>query len=53
MNLIIANNWMNLYYTNDYEQNERLQICRLFFHKRKPAMKQEVKVDKIGQTKLL
>jgi len=53
MNLIIANNWMSNYYTNDYEQNERLQICRLFFNKRKPAEKQEVKIDKIGQTKLL
>lgn len=53
MNYIIKNKLMSNYYTNDWEQNERLQICRLFFNKRKPATKQEVKVDKIGQTKLL
>jgi hypothetical protein len=53
MNLIIANKWMNNYYTNDWVQNERLQICRLFFNRRKPAPKSEVKVDKLGQTKLL
>lgn len=53
MNMIIANEWMKGMYTNDWEQNERLQIVRLFFNKRKPAAKSEVKVDKQGQTKLL
>jgi hypothetical protein len=53
MNMIIANEWMKGMYTNDWEQNERLQIVRLFFNKRKPAAKSEVKTDKLGQTKLL
>jgi hypothetical protein len=50
MNLIIKHNWMQNYYANDWEQNERLQIVRLFFNKRKPAAPQ-IKVQ--GQTKLL
>jgi len=53
MNLIIKHNWMQNYYANDWEQNERLQIVRMFFNKRRPAVKSEIKVDKIGQTKLL
>jgi len=53
MNMIIANEWMKGMYSNDWEQNERLQIVRLFFNKRKPAAKSEVKADKLGQTKLL
>ena len=53
MNLIIANEWMKGIYTNDWTQNERLQIVRLFFNKRKPAHKSEIKVDKQGQVKLL
>jgi len=53
MNLIIKHDWMKGMYTNDWEQNERLQIVRLFFNKRKPAAKSEVKTDKLGQTKLL
>jgi hypothetical protein len=53
MNLIIAYDWMKGMYTNDWEQNERLQIVRMFFNKRRPAVKSEIKVDKIGQTKLL
>jgi hypothetical protein len=53
MNLIIKHNWMKNYYTNDWEQNERLQIVRFFFNKRKPAAKSEVITDKQGQTKLL
>lgn len=53
MNMIIANEWMKGMYSNDWEQNERLQIVRLFFNKRKPAAKSEVKTDKSGQTKLL
>ena len=53
MNLIIKHNWMKNYYTNDWEQNERLQIVRFFFNRRKPATKSELIVDKKGQTKLL
>ena len=53
MNLIIKHKWMSNYYTNDWEQNERLQIVRFFFNRRKPAIKSEVIVDKKGQTKLL
>ena len=53
MNLIIKHNWMKNYYTNDWEQNERLQIVRFFFNRRKPAAKSEVITDKKGQTKLL
>jgi hypothetical protein len=53
MNMIIANEWMKGMYTNDWEQNERLQIVRLFFNKRKPAAPSEIKADKLGQTKLL
>lgn len=53
MNLIIANDWMKGMYTNDWEQNERLQIVRMFFNKRKPAAPSEIKADKQGQTKLL
>ena len=53
MNLIIQHNWMSNYYTNDWEQNERLQIVRFFFNRRKPATKSELIVDKKGQTKLL
>ena len=53
MNLIIKHEWMKNYYTNDWEQNERLQIVRFFFNKRKPAAKSEVIADKQGQTKLL
>ena len=53
MNLIIKHNWMKNYYTNDWEQNERLQIVRFFFNRRKPATKSEVITDKQGQTKLL
>lgn len=53
MNLIIKHKWMSNYYTNDWEQNERLQIVRFFFNRRKPAAKSEVIVDKKGQTKLL
>ena len=53
MNLIIKHQWMKNYYTNDWEQNERLQIVRFFFNKRKPAAKSEVIADKQGQTKLL
>ena len=53
MNLIIANDWMKGMYSNDWEQNERLQIVRMFFNKRRPAVKSEIIVDKIGQTKLL
>lgn len=53
MNLIIKHNWMKNYYTNDWEQNERLQIVRFFFNRRKPAAKSEVIADKKGQTKLL
>ena len=53
MNLIIKHNWMQNYYTNDWEQNERLQIVRFFFNRIKPAAKSEVIVDKKGQTKLL
>ena len=53
MNIIIKHNWMQNYYANDWEQNERLQIVRLFFNKRKPAATAQIKVDKQGQTKLL
>lgn len=53
MNMIIANEWMKGMYTNDWEQNARLQIVRLFFNKRKPAAPSEIKTDKLGQTKLL
>ena len=53
MNLIIQHKWMSNYYTNDWEQNERLQIVRFFFNRRKPATKSELIVDKKGQTKLL
>lgn len=53
MNLIIKHNWMKNYYTNDWEQNERLQIVRFFFNRRKSAAKSEVITDKQGQTKLL
>lgn len=53
MNIIIKHNWMQNYYTNDWEQNERLQIVRFFFNKRKPAAPSEIKTDKQGQTKLL
>jgi hypothetical protein len=53
MNLIIKHNWMQNYYANDWEQNERLQIVRLFFNKRKPAAPSQIIADKQGQTKLL
>ena len=53
MNLIIKHNWMQNYYANDWEQNERLQIVRFFFNKRKPAAPSQIIADKQGQTKLL
>ena len=53
MNLIISNEWMKGIYTNDWTQNERLQIVRMFFNKRRPATKSELILDKKGQTKLL
>jgi hypothetical protein len=53
MNLIISNEWMKGIYTNDWQQNERLQIVRMFFNKRRPATKSELIIDKKGQTKLL
>ena len=53
MNLIIKHQWMKNYYTNDWEQNERLQVVRFFFNKRKLAAPSEIIADKQGQTKLL
>jgi hypothetical protein len=53
MNLIIKNEWMKGLYTNDTEQNARLMIVRFFFNKKKPIVKCELLVDKVGQTKLL
>jgi len=44
---------MQNYYANDWEQNERLQIVRFFFNKRKPAAPSQIIADKQGQTKLL
>ena len=53
MNLIIKHEWMKGLYTNDLEQNARLIIVRFFFNKKKPIVKCELLVDKVGQTKLL
>jgi len=47
------NDLMNLIFRNDWQQNERLQIVRMFFNKRRPATKSELIIDKKGQTKLL
>lgn len=53
MFFILENDWMKGTYTNDWEQNERLQIVRFFYNKRKPAAPSQIKADKQGQTKLL